>query len=139
MGPSKTLCWFVLVAMLPQLIGCRSFYPVEGHLPASPNDADPAKVYRVSSTDGSSVNLSFLWTDSAAVRGIIPNVQSGRELQTVEVPIEDVRVIEVERLSVPRTLGLAALCVAAGWGLYVLTVHAILDAAFDEMTFPTGG
>ena len=139
MRPPMAICWSALFAMLPQLTGCRSFYPVKGPLPASPATADLEKVYRVTFTDGSSVVLSDLWTDSVRVGGAVVEERSGQIRQEIEAPMEDVEVIEEKRLSMPKTLAVTAVYAAVSWGLFVLLVHSILEAAFDDLTLPTGG
>jgi hypothetical protein len=92
----------------------------------------PNRVVRVTSVDGSSVDLRGFWADSVLVGGVPKEDDRWISTPRIEIPIEDVDGIEERRISAGKTVTLAAVLLVATAGL----VAWFISSALEEMTFP---
>lgn len=135
MGPPKTLCWIALVATLPSLTGCHSWHQIP------PRDLSVERLegvnrLRLATADGWEGEL---WGPRIQDSLLVGEEWSSTPSQYREILITSLQNVEERRMNVGATLAMSAVVVGAGFGLVVWLVHSILDAAFDELRFPSGG
>ena len=108
--------WVLLAVMgVPLLAGCRSWQATPATPAALIADQRPAEV-RVTLADESVVTIERPSIVSDTIRGLTAS-------ENVRAAIEDVRTLEVRRTSVPKSMALVVLHVAAVVSLIALVVH----------------
>lgn len=96
MHPPKTLCWILLIVLVPHLVGCvpgrADWYGVKAPLARTQEEARLDHVVRVYSSDGTFVDLYGVWADSIAVTGFLATDREEElsEPIVVEIPTTDV-------------------------------------------------
>ena len=121
--------WFV--SMLPWLIisssGCHSWATVPTPRPSQPFPVSPASVHVVRRS-GPPITL-----DSAVVQGdsLVGFVRGQPHTSPVAIALSDLSVVQVQKLSMPRTVGLVVLLVGLGFIAYVAYITGGFQVARD--------
>lgn len=112
MRTPRVVAFLALMAMLPQLTGCRTFRPYGRSLPELSRGAESLGTVRITNVDGEKLVVTGAWVSENELHGLLEapssaTVDAGEVSwgsREVTVPINQIREIEKRRFDVGRTV-----------------------------------